>query len=146
MKFNWGTGILIFLILFLAACAVFIVFAMRQDVGLVHQDYYEQGVDYTNQMKVDARSLVFKDSIQTRIDEESLIIAFGTSLAAEIDSVHVLLFRPSSSNLDVKLSIGQFEDALQIPKSKLVHGRYILKLSWYSRGLKYEIDKTVFIQ
>jgi hypothetical protein len=146
MKFNWGTGILIFLILFLLACVVFIVFAMRQDVNLVHEDYYEQGVDYTNKMNVDARSIEFKDSVQTLIDDESLIIVFETALASRIDSVDVLLFRPSSSNLDVKLSIGRFENALLIPKTNLVQGRYILKLSWYSRGLEYEIDKTVFIE
>ena len=55
MKFNWGTGILVFLILFLSASAVFIFFAMRQDVNLVHEDYYEQGVDYSAQMDIGPR-------------------------------------------------------------------------------------------
>ena len=63
MKFNWGTGILIFLILFLMAAAVFIGFAMRQDVNLVHEDYYEKGVDYERQMNAEARSVVYRDSV-----------------------------------------------------------------------------------
>ena len=59
MKFNWGTGIFMFLALFLLASAAFIIFAVRQDVNLVHKDYYEKGVDYTEQMNVNSRSTEF---------------------------------------------------------------------------------------
>ncbi len=55
MKFTWGTGIFIFLILFLLAAAFFIGFAMRQDVNLVHEDYYERGVEYTEHMRTNSR-------------------------------------------------------------------------------------------
>jgi hypothetical protein len=146
MKFNWGTGILVFLILFLSASAVFIFFAMRQDVNLVHEDYYEQGVDYSAQMNVDARSAEYKDSFKTYIEDGSLVVDFGKSLALSIDSGSVLLFRPSSSSLDVSMPFGHIESSLKIPRSNLVAGRYILKLSWYSSGLKYEVDETIFIE
>ena len=76
MKFNWGTGILIFLILFLSASAVFIVFAMRQDVNLVHQDYYEKGVDYTEQMNVNARSKPIADKIELLVLENFIQFNF----------------------------------------------------------------------
>ena len=72
MKFNWGTGILIFLIIFLLACAAFIIFAMRQDVNLVHKDYYEKGVDHTDKMNVDVRSKQFEDKIQIDYNDEYL--------------------------------------------------------------------------
>ena len=146
MKFNWGTGILVFLILFLSASAVFIFFAMRQDVNLVHEDYYEQGVDYSAQMDVDARSAEYKDSFKTYVKDGSLVVEFEKSLALSIDSGSVLLYRPSSSSLDVSMPFGLMENSLKIPGSHLVTGRYILKLSWYSSGLKYEVDRTIYIQ
>ena len=146
MKFNWGTGILIFLILFLSASAVFIFFAMRQDVNLVHEDYYEQGVDYSAQMNVDARSAEYKDSFKTYVEDGSLVVKFGKSLALSIDSGSVLLYRPSSSSLDVSMPFGQMDTSLKIPRSNLVTGRYILKLSWYAEGLKYEVDETIYIE
>ena len=65
MKFNWGTGILIFLILFLLAAGLFIGFAMRQDVSLVHEDYYEKGADHSQQMLVEARSAPYGNDIST---------------------------------------------------------------------------------
>lgn len=146
MKFNWGTGILIFLMLFLSAAAVFIFFAMRQDVNLVHEDYYEQGVDYSAKMDVDARSAIYKDAIKTNTEDESLVVDFEPSLALSIDSGSVLLFRPSNSSLDFNMPFGKMESSLKIPRSNLVTGRYILKLSWYSKGLLYEIDETVYIE
>jgi hypothetical protein len=146
MKFNWGTGILIFLILFLAACAAFIIFAMRQDVNLVHKDYYEKGVDHTDKMNVDARSTQFGDKIQIDYTNEYLLIRFQESMVANIDSGKVLLYRPSSSKQDVYFPMTFSENSLKIPKENLILGRYILKLSWYSEGLKYEIDKPVNFQ
>ena len=146
MKFNWGTGIVIFLILFLVACAAFIIFAMRQDVNLVHKDYYEKGVDYTDQMKVNSRSAQFNDKIQTGAMDEYLVVGFEESLVSNIDSGNVLLYRPSDSKQDVLFPMIFSDNSIKIPKKNLISGRYILKLSWYSDGLKYEIDKTANIQ
>ena len=146
MKFNWGTGILIFLIIFVLACAGFIIFAMRQDVNLVYKDYYEKGVNYTDQMDVNARSKPYYNSVQTQLYTDFLSIDFDASLAAKIDSGSVILFRPSSSKQDVSLPLLITENSLKISKKNLISGRYILKLFWYSDGLKYQIDKPVNIQ
>jgi len=146
MKFNWGTGILIFLILFLLACAAFIIFAMRQDVNLVHKDYYEKGVDHTDKMNVDARSTQFGDKIQIDYTNEYLLIRFEESMVASIDSGKVLLYRPSSSKQDAQFPMIFSENVIKIPKENLISGRYILKLSCYSEGLKYDIDKPVNFQ
>ena len=146
MKFDWGTGIFIFLALFLLGSAAFIVFAFRQDVNLVHKDYYEKGVDYTEQMKVNARSVPYKDNFSVLLQDDFLKLAIEESLAAKIDSGSVLLFRPSNSKKDVTIPIKKSIKLVQIPKSDLIHGRYILKILWFSDGLKYEIDQPVNIQ
>ena len=146
MKFNWGTGILIFLILFLLASAAFIVFAFMQDVNLVHKDYYEKGVDYTQQMNMNARSLAFENNLKVIIENDFLEIDIEESLAAKIDSGSVLLFRPSNSKNDVIMQLDKSVKQVRVSKNDLMQGRYILKFSWYAGGLKYEIDKPVNIQ
>lgn len=146
MKFNWGTGILIFLIVFLLACAGFIWFAFQQDVNLVHKDYYEKGVDYSEQMKVNERSQPYVNAIQTQLINNFLEVEFDESLVAKIDSGSVLMYRPSNSKNDIYLPLDFSENKINIPKENLISGRYILKLYWYSEGLKYQIDKPVNIQ
>lgn len=146
MKFNWGTGILIFLILFLAACAVFITFAMRQDVNLVHKDYYEKGVDYTEQMNVNTRSLPFKNDFKVTNQNDFLVVDIEESLSVKIDSGKVLMFRPSNSKQDILFDLKANSSSITLPKENLITGRYILKIYWYSNGLKYEIDRDVNVE
>ncbi len=145
MKFNWGTGILIFLILFLLACGLFIAFAMRQEVSLVHEDYYEKGADHSQQMLVEARSVQFQNDIGIQMNQGELQIDIEQSLAAKMDSARFHLYRPSDSNYDIQQSFEATQSPLIIPGEELIPGRYILKVYWSSGGLNYEIDQTVFI-
>lgn len=146
MKFNWGTGILIFLIVFLLACAGFIYFAFQQGVNLVHKDYYEKGVDYSEQMKVEARSAGFRNSFEISDQNGLLLVNIEESLSSKIDSGKVLMYRPSNSENDIWYPLEVKNNLLTLPKSNLINGRYILKIFWYSDGLKYEFDRPVNIQ
>lgn len=145
MKFNWGTGILIFLIMFLMAAAFFIGFAMRQEVNLVHEDYYEKGVDYEAQMNAEARSVLFRDSLESHFEDQFLVLTLQGFREMKIDSGSVLLYRPSSKSLDLNLPFDFSQGYLKVPGSELYSGRYIVKLYWYSEGLKYEVDKAIHV-
>ena len=131
--------------MFLTACGFFIAFAMRQEENLVHEDYYEKGVDYGAQMKAEARSAVMVDSIQTYYKNHSLVLDFSHLELMKIDSGSVLLYRPSSKSLDLKMPLDYSTGFMRIPGDELYRGRYILKLNWYAEGLKYEVDKAVQI-
>ncbi len=146
MKFNWGTGILLFIILFLLLAALFIGFAMRQDVSLVHEDYYERGVDYTRQMKTEARSKKYQHAIHTKLQDGSLQIEIEKSLAKEMDSGEVLLYRPSNSDLDLHLNFVRPDSLIIIPGDRLITGRYILQLQWLSGGQQYQFKEPLFIR
>lgn len=146
MKINWGTGIFIFLTLFLMASAGFIIFAVNQNVNLVHKDYYEKGVDYTDQMNVNERSVQYKNALTVGLQNDFFLIDIEESLAARIDSGNVLMFRPSNSKDDISIRLNKLAKTVQIPKEELLNGRYILKFSWYSGGLRYELDQPVNIQ
>jgi hypothetical protein len=146
MKFNWGTGIFIFLILFVVGAVGFVIFTLQFDVNLVHKDYYEKGVDYSEQMRMDTRSATFKDAIQVISDDKFLVMAIEESLSSKIDSGNVLLFRPSDSKRDISIPVEKNSSNISFSKNDLIHGRYILKFSWYSEGIKYEIDRPINIQ
>ena len=145
MKFNWGTGILIFLILFLLASAGIIIFSLTQEVNLVHKDYYEKGVDHTEQMRIAERSAPFENALQVGYSDEMVRITFEASVSARIDSGTVLLYRPSSSRDDLSFSLESRSQGIEIPKNGLLKGRYILKFTWYAGGLKYSLDKPINI-
>lgn len=150
IKFNWGTGIFLFLVVFLAACGVFIYFAMSQQVNLVHKDYYEKGVDYSEQMKVDERSRPYTQSIKTKSTEQFFIIEVDDLLVAKIDSGTVQMFRPSDKSKDLTSAFNTNDKTVQMQfkfdRRALISGRYILKFTWFMNGLKYEVDQPVNVQ
>ncbi|NOR74224.1 MAG: hypothetical protein GQ525_03590 [Draconibacterium sp.] len=146
MKFNWGTGIFIFLILFLLAATAFMIFAARQGINLVHKDYYEKGVNYTEQMEIDARSVEYKNAFKITNTDKQFIVDIEKSLSLKIDSGNLILFRPSNSKQDIILTVEQQTQQITFKKEDLINGRYILKFYWYSEGLKYEVRQPVNVQ
>jgi nitrogen fixation protein FixH len=146
MKLNWGTGIVIFLSLFMAALISFVVFAWRQDVNLVYKNYYEKGVDYSARMEVDKRSAAFSEQISFEMLSDSVKILFSENLASAIESGNVMFFRPSDHHKDISLPIVLRDSIFTISKSNLISGRYIVKISWLTGGIEYEVDKTCIIK
>ncbi len=133
--------------MFLLAAGFFIAFAMRQDITLVHEDYYERGVKHSDQIKVTERSVPFSEALYTRQDESYLCVGVDSALAMEMDSAHLLLFRPSNKSLDLNSDFDASRGEMLIPREELEKGRYILKLSWSANGgLKYELERTIVIK
>jgi hypothetical protein len=146
MKFNWGTGILLVLVLFLAGGAVFIIFASRQTVNLVHKDYYEKGVDYSEEMKVQARSKPFANSIETTVSADGLKVVIDSIIASRIDSGELYLYRPSDKNRDITIKLNGGTTSVNFPRDQLINGRYILKFTWFDDNIKYQISRPVNVQ
>ena len=134
------------MILFLTVSIGFIIFASQLGINLVHEDYYEKGVDYTSRMKMDARSLKYKNAFDVSNSDRFMIVDINKELSAKIDSGRAVMFRPSDSKQDVYIQVGPKASKLAFPKENLLHGRYIFKFSWYSDGIKYEIDRPVNVQ
>jgi len=146
IKFNWGTGIFTFIGVFLIACATFIIFTVRQGVNLVHKDYYKKGSDYSEQIRINQRSLVYKDDVKIIDQNELLVVNIKETLAVKIDSGVVQLYRPSDSKMDLYKSLEKNASKIVFPKDQMLSGRYILKLYWFSDGVKYGIDRPINIQ
>src|SRR5665811_750529 len=106
----------------------------------------DRGVDYSEQMKVDARSTPFKNAFDISNQDNLLIVNIDESLSSKIDSGTVLLFRPSDSKRDIYLPVESRATKVVCSKEDLIHGRYILKFFWFSEGLKYEVDRPINIQ
>jgi len=146
MKFNWGTGIFLFMLVFVLANVVFMVFAFRQEVNLVEEDYYEKGVDYGEQMKVIERSKAYTGLLETAQEGEVFHVRFDDVLTAELDSGTVLLYRPSSKRYDISFELEQGMKELQVKREDLIRGRYELKMDWWMKGEQYELLLPVSIR
>jgi hypothetical protein len=145
-KFNFGTGIFIFMALFMTAIISFVIFAHRQDVNLVHDNYYEKGVDHTLQMQKKARSSEFFNKIDISDDGNYIRIVFPAGLASIIEEGNVMFFRPSDHLKDIKQSLELRGNVFIGAKDQLIPGRYVVKINWIANSLDYEVEKQLIIK
>jgi hypothetical protein len=146
MKFNFGTGIFVFMTLFVAALIFFVVFAHRQDVNLVHDNYYEKGVDHSSQMKKIARSVAAAEEIEVTDDGNFIRIVFPPGLAGTIKNGNVMFFRPSDHLRDVKQPLELRGNVFIGSKEQLIPGRYIVKITWQDNNQDFEVDKPLIVK
>jgi hypothetical protein len=144
MKFNWGHGILIFIIIFLALITTFVIYALYQSQDLVSEDYYDQGAGYTSQIEVNKRSDLYKDSITMAYSQTGVEISLCKSMAASGDSIHIYFYRPSDKKSDIQLNC-LMSEAITLPASELKSGRYVVKMSWTHKGELFNVNKDLII-
>ncbi len=146
MKFNWGHGILIFMIIFLILSTAFIIFSLKNAQDLVSDDYYNQGADYSNQIEINKRSFNYRDSITINQINSNIQLKLCNSLAGRVeDTLFVYFYSPSSKNSDCRLKF-PMADSISIPSSNLKNGRYMVKMSWKTSGELYNIEKEFFLK
>lgn len=146
VKFNWGHGILIFFGIFLSLAAVFIVFAFRHKNDLVTNNYYEKGANYSEQMAIDKRSVVFKDSIVILRQEQHIVFNFSPYLLSNSDTLSVHFFRPSDKKLDYHMQLPLTDSVFSLDKNILATGRYEVKMQWQMQGESYFLKKDLQVK
>jgi hypothetical protein len=145
MKFNWGHGILIFILLFLAVIATFVIFALFQSQDLVSEDYYDKGASYSDQIDINQRSEIYRDSIKIVNEGEEIRIMLSKTLAVLGDSLHMYFYRPSDKLQDFRMNC-LMSDAISLPVSRFSPGHFVVKLSWTHGEKLYNVNKDLNIK
>jgi len=146
MKFNWGHGILSFLIGFLALCAAFIVFSVSQSHDLVTDDYYNQGANYSGQILINQRSEPYQDSINISKYENFISIDLPESILSMTDSMELFFYRPSDKSKDIKTTLKNLTESFQFKLEGLSYGRYKVRFTWTGNNEEYLVSKTLDIK
>ena len=138
MKFNWGTGITLFYLLFMFTMIYMVYQSMQVERNLVVENYYEKDLQYQSHLnKLNNASTLKNDlGIFQNKEEEYLRFSFPKELA-EVKG-DILFYRPSDSSKDFNTEIRiDAEHELRIPTSEMQSGLWKIKVNW-------EGDKTSF--
>jgi len=144
-RFNWGTGIFIFFVIFLLLGFTFIAFSFKQNNDLVTDNYYEEGADYSTQIEINKRSYQYTDSLVVSVTKEEILLTFSEGVAASIDSLNLHFYYPKGKESDVHLRYDKLKNPVALNKFKLTAGRSIIKVSWFMKGEKYYLEKMIYI-
>jgi len=146
MKFNWGTGILIVIITFILGVIAFFIFINNLDINLVEDNYYEKELAYQEKIDQMNNTALLNGEIDIFQEGKTLFIQFP-----ELDSLaepkgNVLFYRPSDPDKDITVPLQLNEEHLQaIDISKIIAGKWILKLDWEMGGQAYYYEEGIVI-
>jgi nitrogen fixation protein FixH len=146
MKINWGTGIVIGMIVFMTFIMVLVITMLTNkefDHDLVTEGYYEKDLVYQNEIDAETNSGHLSAEIIVQKSNEGLQIVFpGEVLGKDINGM-VEMYRPSNKKLDFQMPIHLTDSTLLIPAEKLVNGQWKVTVVWEMEGQKYLFKKQM---
>ncbi len=146
MKINWGTGIVIAFVGFIAFIMYFVINMNINDKykhDLVTEDYYKEELKYQDQIDKLNNAKSLDTNITYKKTEEGLLIQFPQTFDAEKITGKMFLYRPSNKHLDFESSISLSNTYLLIPDKRLVDGRWNINIDWQYNGKSYLYKETI---
>lgn len=140
---NWGSGIVLTLVGFIAVMATMVVICVKQDdIHLVTQDYYEQEIKYQEQIdRMINANAIASDALEYDGQLKSLLLKLPEGSKGTLH-----LFRPSDARLDQKISFDMINSAgNSVDVKSLKAGYWRVKLTWSEGEKEYYLEKKINI-
>ena len=146
MKFNWGSGVVLAFILFISFIMYFVIHMntnKKYNHDLVTEEYYQQELEYQNDINKEKNALTLVQNIQWEKSDEGLMIMFPKDIDFKEVTGKVFLYRPSNKQLDFETAISLSDYNLLIPDKRLLDGRWNIKIDWQYNGKSYLYKKEI---
>jgi len=134
ISWNWGAGIAATYIVFAGATASFVVFASRQPVDLVSEDYYAEGLRQDERAEAVANAVELGSAVSIqRTDDGRLAIAIPPGQAASARG-KLTLYRASDASADRTIDLAVDAQGHQTVPLALGRGLWSARLDWTAVG------------
>lgn len=139
---NWGHGITIFIVAFMAFILSMVYRATQRDVDLVAENYYEQEIAYES--TISALKNGNESSVSIKQENNMLIIEFNEN-TKDVENGIISLYRPDNAKLDLTIDLKLINNEHKIPLEILAKGNYKLKLKWTDNNTNKLIEQDIVI-
>lgn len=146
MKFNWGTGIVIAFIGFIAFIMYFVISMntnKKYDHDLVTEDYYKQELEFQQDIDKETNSKALVKNLSWKKTAEGIVLKFPDNLNYNDIEGKVFLYRPSNKQFDFETDISLSNHNLLIPDKRLLDGRWNIKVDWQYNGKSFLFKKEI---
>jgi len=145
LKFNWGVGLTIFMVLFMTFILSIVIFTSFLQTDLYAEDYYQQELNY--QQEIDAKnvSAQFDKSFYLTQSTKEVFVHFDELKNWEQLNGKLYFYRPNNAELDRSIAFSPQDGIQLISKEHFKTGEYEVKLTWKEGEQSFQIEKTVYI-
>lgn len=147
-KFHWGTGIFLFMALFVISMGVVVVLSFNQNNELVEEEYYPLGIEYQQQIDRIANARTLSGIIEITQLNDSLIITYPNEFSAgQFSEGLIRFYRPSDEQADIKSPMLPDSSGVQrLSVLPFLAGKYTVKFNWNMDGKQYYSEQSVMIR
>ncbi|MHC5354677.1 FixH family protein [Myroides sp. LJL115] len=141
MKFNFGTGLVIAMGLFMIFILQYVIrvqFDSRYDNELVTKDYYQQELEIDGKAQRETKALALQHPLVIKQNPQGITLDFPIEFQPEQVKGKIYFYRPSNEKLDFNKDIVVLPDAsMHISEKDLLQGRWDLVVEWNYQGNEY---------
>ncbi|MBK6837427.1 MAG: FixH family protein [Bacteroidetes bacterium] len=145
MKFNWGWGITLFLVVFMSFILQLVYRCTQQRVDLVSEKYYENEIKYQQRidMEKNTASLIEDLNIQTK---NGLMEINYPSLSG-VRTGKITFFKPDDSRIDFVVPVDSTSGILsqKVDITQMKKGWWNVQVQWNQEGTPFYSEKKVLI-
>ena len=145
----WPIGISVTLILFVAGLIGFMIFSKTVPVNLVSENYYENSLNYQQQIDESQRASEVKNDMTMQYDlqQQSLNILIPNLADNSIVDGEVYFFRPSDSRKDRRIALAVDDGGQQLLSlADFDKGLWRVRLSWNVNKTSFYTEEVLVIQ
>jgi hypothetical protein len=146
IKFNWGTGIFIAIVLFMTFILTFVYksFSEKYRHELVSEDYYGDELRYQEEIDKLNNALKLNEDISLHVSNKGITIVFPEDIDFNKIFGIISFQRLSNKKLDFNQEINLKSHTVLIPENKLVLGKWEVKIDWLYEDEKYLLKESIF--
>ncbi len=147
IKFNWGTGIVIAMLLFMIFILSFVYKTIAIDKyehHLVSEDYYKDELYYQEEIDKLNNASKLSENITLSNSSQGVTIQFPNNMDFNKIKGTIHFQRRSNYKLDFDKEIKLNDHFVIIPDSSLVSGKWIVKIDWQYNDEKYLLKESWF--
>jgi len=138
---KWVVIAFIFFALFIGTL---VVISMRQDIGLVSKNYYQDEIKHGEKMIRQTNASLLTE--QPRLTFENNFVKVVYPLLSTIEAGELRVQRPSDERLDQQFEIIAGENNSQSFELKVWEkGLYRVSLTWKMEGKEYYVEKLMVL-
>lgn len=149
MKWNWGTGIVVGMGIFMIFILQYVVRVQVDkdyDNELVTENYYQEEINIDNNYQAEQNALILGNQFTIEKSSEGVVISFPETMDVQNINGKISLYRPSDQSLDQTIDISlSSSNYLLIPLHQLADGRWDISVHFQYEGKQYLKKSTILI-
>jgi nitrogen fixation protein FixH len=144
----WPHVLIAWFVVFAAALAAWITFAVRQNLDLVRADYYEEEIRFQQQLDRLNRTAAIRGELALAYEASAhqITLRLPAAHAALRPVGRVQFYRPSNAALDFELPLAVDATGRQLIGTAALHpGQWKVRATWNAGGQDYFFEHTVIL-